>query len=73
MYWQKLYVVALVLVIIGALNWGLIAINGTNAVTLATSAVGLEPSMQEKVNRAVYALVGLSALIVAYHQWPLTR
>ena len=70
---NKLLIAALVLVIIGALNWGLIAINGTNAVTMATSAVGLDMSTQEIVNRVIYALVGVSGLIVAWHTWESSR
>ena len=65
----KLYVAALVLVIIGALNWGLIALNGTNAVTMITSATGLELSTQANINRIIYALVGISAIVVAWHSW----
>jgi uncharacterized membrane protein YuzA (DUF378 family) len=66
---NKLLIAALVLVIIGALNWGLIAINGTNAVTMATSAVGLDMSTQEIVNRVIYALVGVSGVAMAVTAW----
>jgi uncharacterized membrane protein YuzA (DUF378 family) len=67
----KLYVVALVLVIIGALNWGLIALNGTNLVTLATTAVTSKPSKIAIAVRTVYGCVGLAALYVLYRDWPL--
>jgi uncharacterized membrane protein YuzA (DUF378 family) len=73
MFTSKLVVAALVLVIIGALNWGLIALNGTNAVTMITSATGLDLSTQAMVNRLIYALVGISAIIVAYHSWKSSR
>lgn len=65
------YVVALVLVIIGALNWGLIALNGTNLVTAASSAVVSNLSTNAMVVRTVYAVVGLAALYVLYRDWPL--
>ena len=52
----KLYVVALVLVIIGALNWGLIALNGTNLVTAATSVATSDPSTVAVVVRTVQKL-----------------
>lgn len=65
------YVVALVLVIIGALNWGLIALNGTNLVTAASSAVVSSPATNAMVVRTVYAVVGLAALYVLYRDWPL--
>lgn len=67
----KLYVVALVLVLIGALNWGLIALNGTNLVTAATSAATSNPSTMAVVVRSVYAAVALAALYVLYKDWPL--
>ena len=50
---------ALVLVIVGALNWGLVGLFGYN---LVESLLGAWPL----VVRVVYALVGLSALWVAY-------
>lgn len=67
------YVVALVLVIIGALNWGLIALNGTNLVTVTSSAVVPNPSTNAVVVRTVYAVVGLAALYVLYRDWPLLK
>jgi uncharacterized membrane protein YuzA (DUF378 family) len=66
----NLYVVALVLVLIGALNWGLVALNGTNLVTLASSAVISDLQTNAMVVRVVYALVGLAALFVIYKDWP---
>jgi len=60
MYLKKL---AKVLVIIGALNWGSIGLTGVDLVktTLPT----------ERLQRAVYVLVGLAGLVVAYmmYQW----
>ena len=51
--------VALILVIVGALNWGLVGLADFN---LVTTLLG-EGSMLTKV---VYDLVGVSALVVAY-------
>jgi uncharacterized membrane protein YuzA (DUF378 family) len=73
MFNSKLVLAAIVLVIIGAINWGLIAVNGTNLVTMATSATGLQLSTQAMINRAIYALVGVSGLIVAWHTWQSSR
>jgi uncharacterized membrane protein YuzA (DUF378 family) len=69
MFRNRLLIAALVLVIIGAINWGLIALNGTNAVTMATSAVGLDMSTQETVNRVIYALVGVSGVAIGVSAW----
>ncbi len=73
MFNSKLVLAAIVLVIIGAINWGLIAVNGTNLVTMVTSATGLQLSTQAMINRGVYALVGISGLIVAWHTWQSSR
>ena len=70
---SKLVLAAIVLVIIGAINWGLIAVNGTNAVTMITSATGLNLSTQAMINRSIYALVGVAGLIVAWHTWESSR
>ena len=51
--------VTLILVIVGALNWGLVGLADFN---LVTTLLG-EGSMLTKV---VYDLVGVSALVVAY-------
>jgi len=50
--------VALVLVIVGGLNWGLAVFNGFN---LVTALVGTWPVLET----IVYGLVGISALYVA--------
>ncbi len=65
----KAYLVALVLVIIGAVNWGLISLNGTNVVTAATSAVVSDIETQVTINRVIYGLVGLAALYIVYREW----
>ncbi len=63
MKWAKL--LAYVLVVVGALNWGLIALTGVNLVTGVVGSI----SGAEKI---VYILVGLSAVWVAVdHKWKL--
>ena len=62
------YLVALVLVLIGAINWGLISLNATNVVTAATSAVVSDVETQVTINRIVYALVGLAAVYIIYRE-----
>jgi uncharacterized membrane protein YuzA (DUF378 family) len=57
--------VALVLVVVGALNWGLVGALEVNAVDKVT---GLVVKDNKNVNRAVYVLVGLAALLVAYNK-----
>ena len=57
--------VALVLVVVGALNWGLVGALDVNAVDKVTGLVVKDNKM---VNRAVYVLVGLAALLVAYNK-----
>jgi len=55
--------VALVLILIGALNWGTIGALEVNVVDRATALVVKDNKM---VNRAVYLLVGIAALFVIY-------
>jgi len=57
--------VALVLVIVGALNWGLVGAVEVDAVDKLT---GLVVKNNKMVNRVVYVLVGLAALFVAYNK-----
>ncbi len=57
--------VALVLVIVGALNWGLVGAVEVDAVDKLTGLVVKDNKM---VNRAVYVLVGVAALLVAYNK-----
>jgi uncharacterized membrane protein YuzA (DUF378 family) len=58
-------VVALILVIVGGLNWGLVAL-GYN---LVTAVLGSVPSLVT----LVYALVGLSAIYLAVISMKLER
>lgn len=52
------HVVAYLLVMVGALNWGLVGLFGFNLVSSLVSSATLE--------KWIYVLVGLSALYVAY-------
>ena len=54
----KLYVIALVLVLIGALNWGLVGVVDFN---LVEKMLG-----HSFITKFVYILVGLSAVYVLY-------
>ena len=57
--------IALVLVIIGALNWGLVGLFEFDVVAALFGPMSL-------VTRAIYVVVGFSALCVAYH-WAAAR
>ncbi len=50
---------ALVLVVLGALNWGLIGVLEVNGVDSLTKLVTKDNAM---VNRVIYVLVGVAAL-----------
>jgi uncharacterized membrane protein YuzA (DUF378 family) len=56
-----LKLVITLLVIVGAINWGLVAYNGTDLVTLGTKAVG-----QPQVERYVKLAVGAAGLYALY-------
>lgn len=56
---KKLDVIAAVLVVIGGLNWGLVAIGEFD---LVATLVGLDFGETNAVSRVVYGLVGLSAV-----------
>jgi uncharacterized membrane protein YuzA (DUF378 family) len=56
---KKLEVLTAVLVIIGGLNWGLVAIAEFD---LVATVVGLEFGETNAVSRIVYGLVGLAAI-----------
>jgi uncharacterized protein len=55
---KKLDVLAAILVIVGGLNWGLVAIAEFD---LVATIVGLEFGETNAVSRLVYGLVGLAA------------
>jgi hypothetical protein len=56
---KKLDVLAALLVIVGALNWGLVAIAKFD---LVAAVFGLDFGQTNPVTRIVYGLVGLSAV-----------
>ena len=59
---RKLDIAALILVIVGALNWGLVALGEFD---LVAKIFGLEFGETNAVMRVVYGLVGLSGIWVA--------
>lgn len=58
---KNLDTVALVLVLLGALNWGLVGLFNVNLVTLV---LGTMPGAE----KVVYILIGLSAVYVGLNQ-----
>ena len=65
----SLYIVCLILVIVGALNWGLVGAANFNLVSSVTSLVSSNPSTVNTANRVVYVTVGLAALYVLWCDW----
>jgi uncharacterized protein len=59
---KKLDVVAAVLLIVGGLNWGLVAIARFD---LVAAVFGLDFGETNAITRLVYGLVGLSAVYIA--------
>jgi uncharacterized membrane protein YuzA (DUF378 family) len=59
---RKLDLAALILVIVGALNWGLIALAEFD---LVAKILGMEFGETNALSRVVYGLVGLSGLWLA--------
>ena len=60
---------AMVLVVIGALNWGLVGAFNVNLVDVVSSAVsGQDNNLRENLNRVIYVLVGIAAILVAYNK-----
>jgi uncharacterized membrane protein YuzA (DUF378 family) len=59
--------ISTVLVLIGALNWGLIGLNSEwNLVSKTTDLVVSNDKTRETVNRTVYVLVGLAAVVLIW-------
>jgi hypothetical protein len=67
---RKLDVAALALVIVGALNWGLVAIAEFD---LVAELFGLSFGETNAITRIVYGLVGLSGVYVAARAGALLR
>jgi uncharacterized membrane protein YuzA (DUF378 family) len=62
MYYQKLaFKVAMVLILVGALNWLLVGAFGVNAVEMVFGR-------RSYTSRAVYIVVGISALLIAFNR-----
>ena len=59
---KGLHNLAVLLVVVGALNWGAVGLLGTNFVNVI---VGSSPMIE----RLVYILVGLSGVWVAFDAW----
>ena len=65
---NKLLIVSIILVIIGALNWGLIGIANTNVV----SSLNNVTFRSETFERIIYVLIGLAGLYLLFnigHFW----
>jgi uncharacterized membrane protein YuzA (DUF378 family) len=67
---KKLDILAAVLVAIGGLNWGLVAIAKFD---LVAAVVGLDFGQTNEVSRVVYGLVGLSAVYQVAQQQAIRR
>lgn len=68
--WQmKLGIVALIIVIIGALNWGWVAITNNDLVSALNSAT----FKNETVERVVYGIVGLAGLYSIWFLYELNK
>ena len=67
---SKLNLLATVLVLVGGLNWGLVAIAEFD---LVAALVGLDFGETNAVSRIVYGLVGLSAAYLAVQLPTLAR
>lgn len=61
---KKLDALALALAIVGALNWGLVALAEFD---LVAKIAGLEFGQTNWFTRVIYGLVGLSAVYLAVH------
>jgi uncharacterized membrane protein YuzA (DUF378 family) len=62
------YTIAFILVIIGALNWGLVGIANIDLVQLVTGGSGsLASGYASSLGKVVYSLVGIAGLIAVTH------
>jgi uncharacterized membrane protein YuzA (DUF378 family) len=67
---KKLDILAAVLVAVGGLNWGLVAVAGFD---LVATLVGLEFGETNAASRVVYGLVGVSAVYQMLQQHAIRR
>jgi uncharacterized membrane protein YuzA (DUF378 family) len=65
----SLYIVCLVLVILGALNWGLVGAANFNLVSSIHTLISSNPSTVNMLNRIAYVVVGVAALYVLWADW----
>lgn len=63
---MRVYNIATLLVIVGALNWGLIGALDVNLIKKITGD-------NESLNRLLYVLVGIAALLVVYKKLSRSR
>ena len=59
---EMIELIALILVLVGGLNWGLVGLLNINLVTLILGSVPILVTI-------VYDLVGLSAIYIAYNKF----
>jgi hypothetical protein len=59
---KSLQMIAVLLVVVGALNWGLVGLLGINVVSSVLGAGSI-------FERIVYILVGLAGVVVAWNEW----
>jgi uncharacterized membrane protein YuzA (DUF378 family) len=69
---KTVYWVAMLLVLVGALNWGAVAVLEKDAVKWLLSLVGLEnkDNVENKssvVSRVVFGLVAVAALVIVFY------
>jgi len=67
---KKLDILAAVLVVVGGLNWGLVAVAKFD---LVATLVGLDFGQTNAVSRVVYGLVGLAAAYQVVEQAAIRR
>ncbi|HST15728.1 MAG TPA: DUF378 domain-containing protein [Gaiellaceae bacterium] len=67
---KKLDILAAVLVVVGGLNWGLVAVAKFD---LVAALVGLDFGQTNAVSRVVYGLVGIAAVYQAIQQSAIRR
>jgi len=67
---KKLDILAATLVVVGGLNWGLVAVAELD---LVATVVGLEFGQTNAASRLVYGLVGISALYQVAQQQGIRR
>lgn len=58
-----LFIIAIILVVIGALNWGWIGLTNNNFIT----SLNNETVKNRNAERVIYILVGIAGLYVLFH------